>query len=460
MNYRVDRFGNGVAETTILPVTVILTVIVVGLILFLPRKYSVCALLAGSVVIPMGQAVGIGPFHFLVCRILILVGWIRFGSSLLGQGALKLNSLDRAFVFWAVSFTIAFTYLYGNLDSFVNRLGFLYNTFGTYFLFRCAVQDAVDADRLIRVLARVCAVIAVFMVAEQFTGKNSFSILGGVPQFTIIRDGGLRSQGPFEHAILAGTFGAVMLPLFIGLWQWDRSSRTTALLGIAASTAMTITSRSSTPVMVYAAGIVALCFWPFRRRMRLFRWGVLTTLVALHLVMKAPVWALIGRMDVIGVSSGYHRYMLVDQTIRHFSEWWLCGVKETAAWGWDLGDTANQYVETAITGGVFTLGLFITVLVLGFQRIGAARKLSVSDPYSERRLWMLGACLFANLVAFVGITYFDQTQVAWFALLAMISSITQIPQKCRGPGVQRCGNWSEQSVSVADVQSRCSALDV
>jgi hypothetical protein len=36
----------------------------------------------------------------------------------------------------------------------------------------------------------------------------------------------------------------------------------------------------------------------------------------------------------------------------------------------------------------------------------------------------LGASLFANVVAFFGISYFDQTIVAWYALLAMIYAAT------------------------------------
>ena len=43
--------------------------------------------------------------------------------------------------------------------------------------------------------------------------------------------------------------------------------------------------------------------------------------------MKAPVWALIQRIDIVGGSSGWHRYELIDQCIKHFSDWWLMGVK-------------------------------------------------------------------------------------------------------------------------------------
>jgi hypothetical protein len=38
-------------------------------------------------------------------------------------------------------------------------------------------------------------------------------------------------------------------------------------------------------------------------------------------------------------------------------------------------------------------------------------------------VWTIGAALFSNVVAYFGISYFDQTQIAWFVLLAIISAV-------------------------------------
>ena len=51
--------------------------------------------------------------------------------------------------------------------------------------------------------------------------------------------------------------------------------------------------------------------------------------------MKAPVWALIARVDLTGSSSSYQRYQLVDMTIRHFGAWWLIGTPDYVNWGSD-----------------------------------------------------------------------------------------------------------------------------
>ena len=45
-----------------------------------------------------------------------------------------------------------------------------------------------------------------------------------------------------------------------------------------------------------------------------------------------------------------------------------------------------------------------------------------SDRKQAWLLWCLGAALFAHVIAYFGIGYFDQMQFAWFALLASIST--------------------------------------
>jgi hypothetical protein len=116
--------------------------------------------------------------------------------------------------------------------------------------------------------------------------------------------------------------------------------------------------------------------------------------------------------------------MLVDQCIRHFSDWWLMGVKDTSVWGWDMWDTANQYVGTADNSGLLPFIFFIAIIVFGFKYIGKAWRGAAKSGNKNSALfaWALGAGLFANVVAFLGISYFDQSIVGWYALLAMISA--------------------------------------
>lgn len=423
MSDKLLRFGSG-GQTSLTPFTLLVLVAASVAIFTLPRKKMVIPLLFTSIFIPLSQQIAVAGLNFMVFRILLLVAWARiiFTGGLAGPEGEKfvLNSIDKAMICWALVGSVAFVALWGEFGAVIQRLGFLYNTFGFYFLFRILFRDEDDANRAVKVLAVICAVLALCMLNEKVTGRNLFSVFGAVPEFSYIREGKLRAQAGFAHPILAGTFGAILLPLFLGL-LWQNEFRWIAFLGIVSSAIVTITSASSTPLAAFIAGFGALFFmWPLRKHMRLIRWGILLTVIGLHLVMKAPVWALISRVDFVGGSSNDHRYQLVNQTILRFSEWWLVGTQHVSSWGFEMGDTSNTYVEAGVTGGIFSLILFIAIIVLSFKTVGIALKKFDGDRIAERRAWALGAALFANVVAYVGITYFDQTIIAWYVLLALI----------------------------------------
>jgi hypothetical protein len=441
------RFGGG-GGTELAPLAVLLVLSAILLILLLPRKYIIVPLFFCTFFIPLSQQLVIFGLHFMMFRIVIIFAWLRLiVTDYSSFSTFRLNVIDRVVIVWAVSNAVTFILLWGEWGAVVQRVGFLYNTFGLYFLFRllCHTEEAMDLT--VKVFATVCSVLAVCMLYEQFAGRNLFFVFGGVPQFSYLCEGRLRAQGAFAHPLLGGTFGATLFPLFIGLW-WQGKSRLTAALGVVSATIVTICSMSSTPIMAYAVGVVGFCLWPFRNGMRLIRWAVVLVLVGLHLVMKAPVWALIARIDFTGASSGYHRYQLVDQTITRFSEWWLWGTRSNGSWGWDLWDTSNMFVETALQGGLVTFVLFLAVIVYCFKQLGKARTLPDSDLDSQKWFWALGVALFSNVVAFLGVSYYDQTIVAWYVLLALISTATgaACAKPSAGPIVQHAPGIADSTI--------------
>ena len=414
------RFGGGASDTLLHPLVAIALALAIILILYLPRKYVIIPLLLSIFLIPRGQVVVLAGVHFTVARILILTAlgrWAASGrSSPLAGG---FSSIDRVFALWALCYLAVFSLQWMQSQALIKSLGDFLDAMGGYFALRFLIRDREDVERAIKLLALIAIILAPCMVNEQMTHRNIFGWLGGIPSSPAVRDGQIRSQGSFAVYITAGVFGASLVPLFIWLWTTG-SSRLLACLGIVAATAITLTSHSSTPALAYAGGIVGLCFWPFRSRMRTFRWGIALTLTALHLVMKAPVWSLIARVDLTGASSGYQRYMLIDTCIRHFWDWWLLGVKDYNNWGFDMWDLSNQYVAYAVTGGLATLAFFLAIISRGFGKLGTARKRVAGNLKHEWFLWCLCAALLAHVMAYFGIGYFDQMQFAWYALLAII----------------------------------------
>jgi hypothetical protein len=289
------------------------------------------------------------------------------------------------------------------------------------------IRDTEDIKRVVKTFAAIVGILGCTMLVERFRGLNVFGYLGGVPIISVIREGRIRGQGPFEHPLLAGSFAATLLPFFIWLWR-VKGAKLLSVVGIAGASAMVLSCESSTPLMTYLFVFVGIAFWPLRGKMSTVRWVVLVLLVALHLVMKAPVWFLIARMDIIAGNSGYHRAELIDTFIRHFRDWWLIGSNQQATWGFDMDDLCEQWVAEGEGGGLLTLSCFLLLITRGFSRIGKAREKIVGDRKREWFLWFIGVALFAHCVGFFGISYFDQTRFAWYALFGIISAAT-IPTK-------------------------------
>lgn len=422
------RFGGGASETVLHPAVLVAMLIAIALIFLLPRKYVIGPVLCMAFLVPLGQELLIGGLHFFVFRIILLTVAVRIVVSMFSdaEGAFggRLGTFDFIFLLWAFFRAMAGILVFSfNSSAMVYQAGFLLDAIGGYFVLRYLIRDEDDIYRTIRALAAISCVIAASMFVERFTQLNAFGLLGGVRAVPEVRNGSIRSQGPFQHEILAGTFGAILLPLFFLLWKSGRS-RILAILGAISSTIMVITSHSSTPVLAYGAGLLAICAWPLRRNLRLIRWGVVACLVALHMVMKAPVWFLIARVDIVGGSSGYHRARLVNDFIMHFRDWWLVGTTENSRWGFNMWDMCNQFVAEGQVGGLATFICFIAMICICFSRIGTARKAVAGDSKKEWFFWIFGAALFSNVVAFFGISYFDQTRFVWFALLAMIATAT------------------------------------
>ena len=376
----------------------------------------------------------VGPLHFTIFRILIFFGWVRIYSRREITG-IRLNTIDKILISWVVTSSLLYIILRGwSSEALIDRLGTSYNTIGIYFLIRALVWNLDDIIQAVKLLSLIIIPLAVFFIVEMKTGRNFFSVFGGVPELTGIRDGRLRCQGPFRHPILSGTFGATAMPLFVGLWAYSTQYRRLAAGAIVAATIIVIASASSGPLLAYLIAVVGFLFWTFRDRMRFFRWGLVLLLVALHIVMKAPVWFLIARIgDLIG-GGGWHRAALIDAAIRHFNEWWLMGTTYTANWmatglaiDPNSSDITNQFISEGVNGGLISMCLFIWLVVKCFKITGETARNEEALSRSEQfMIWSLGCTLLAHVASFFSVSYFDQIIIFWYLLIAMSATLLEL----------------------------------
>jgi hypothetical protein len=394
------------------------------LILIFPRRYAIVPLIIIICYMTLGENVLVNGLHFTLIRILALAGWLR----ILMRGEFrkfKMNSIDWLFIFWVISDVTCYMILWHDNAAFINRLGYAYNAIGFYFMFRVLIRDLDDIKRTYKIVAILIIPLGFFMLAEKITGHNAFAIFGGVDAITRIRDGSLRCQGPFAHPILAGSFGATLCPLFFALWWQGPRNRVIAVLGILSAVTITIASASSGPAFALMFGILGLIMWNWRQHLRKVRWAIVCTLIGLQVVMKAPVWFLLGRVSLFSGSTGFHRAYVIDHFINHFSEWWLIGEKNTSHWGAVMSDITNEYVFQGVEGGLLTLVFFIWIISRCFRGVGlTVRGMKDASFPDKMSVWVLGAALLTHAVNFISISYFDQNIVNWYMLLAMISTVS------------------------------------
>lgn len=107
------------------------------------------------------------------------------------------------------------------------------------------------------------------------------------------------------------------------------------------------------------------------------------------------------------------------------------GTDDTAGWMPytlavdNTADITNQYLVAGLRGGLLSMILFIIIIVRCFVKLGSARgKIAAESRRTEILLWAAGSVVFAHVVNFFSISYFDQMEVIWYMLVAIIAGVT------------------------------------
>lgn len=417
--------------TNIHPVAMVFMLIMAGVVIFSRSSRALLAVLLVCVFMPMMQRLVVAGLDFSMLRLILMLAWAR----VLVRGeyrGFQPTRIDWLFVLWTVSVSVIHVIRVGP-DGIVYRLGTSFDAFTVYFLFRLLVRRREQVYLLCRQLAWITIVLGCFMAYELATRINVFSIFGSAPLVSIIRDGRVRCQGPFSHPILVGTFGGVIVPIFIALFKGRQADRKLMVAAFLFATITVVASGSSGPVITWGVGLLGWGLWRIRRFMRPIFWSLLGMALLIHLIRDKPVWHLIGRLAEVTGGTGYHRYLLIDAFMTRFGEWALVGSSDTAHWGWGLQDITNQYVAEGVNGGLLTLVLFLLLLQASFSRLRrsreAAERLESPKSFWALFVWGFSVSLAAHCVSFISVSYFGQMQQFFFMFLAWIPAIGRVRRR-------------------------------
>lgn len=425
-------------QTTLHPIGFIAVLLLGIIMLVVPRRYALIPMLIMACFISPAQRIVIETLDFNLIRLMILFGWCRV--FIYGEvRGFKWKALDVVVVMWAVVATVVLTIREGTMDALIYRLGLSFDAIGMYLLFRILIRSWKDLEWLMIAAAVISVPVAAVFLIEQYTGRNMFAVLGGVPEITVIRDGRLRCRGPFSHPILAGCFWAAMIPLIGALWWHSRRIRWLAPIGIIASLLVINTTASDSPISALLAAIVAAAFFPLRGYMRWIQWGVAGFAIFLQIVMTNPIWHLMTRVQFVHGSTGWYRYKMIDGFVESFDLWWLMGTRSYIdIWSHGFDAITNQYVLEGLEGGLITFILFLAMIFLGFRGAGLIQKFSSKTKFHKITAWMIGASIFVHCVSFLAVSYFGQIIMIWYLVLAISASLS--PSSARLKAVRRSIN--------------------
>jgi len=408
------------------PLGFVLTLAFALAVFCLPRRTAAVGIVAAICYLTEAQPLEIVGFHFTSIRFVLLVGMIRVMSR--GELSwLRFNKVDRSLFTFGAAVLVISVVRHETLTDVIYQAGVLYNVSLSYIVFRCLLRSERDLREVLSKLAFVIIPFALLVLYESCTNRNFFAEMAGFSEIDLIRDGHIRAQGSFRSPITAGAFGATFAMLYASVLFAGPRTRF-ALVGFVASTVIVLCSHSSGPLLGLGLGLLALACWYARQHTSKIRWGIVAGLIGLNIVMKVPVWFLIGRIsDVVG-GGGYHRAYLIDQFVKHFGSWWLLGTSDTSDWmptqlEFGGSDLTNKFVSDGVNGGLIGLVLSVALVVICFKWIGLGLKANRGYTETEKLLWGLGATMVGTIGIFFSVTYFDQSYVVWYFLLACIAGI-------------------------------------
>ncbi|MFC1676099.1 hypothetical protein ACFL3G_03425 [Planctomycetota bacterium] len=410
----------------ILEPTIFATIFLAVLTLIIPGRFLLVPYVIAACFVPTDQRIIIMGLDFTVLRVLVLIGVLRI--FIRGEHIqISWHKFDQIIFAWLLCGAFVYVIQWMTLKAMINRAGFLFDALGLYWLFRQKIRSWADIKFAFSVLAFCIVLMAPLIALEFSTGRNPFVLMGRV--ITKQREERMRCQGAFPHSIMLGLFCATLVPAFLTLAMLNKK-KILYWLGAIAAVFIVIASASSTPIMVVAVVLVGMAFFKWRRYTAKAAWFVLVVLIALHMLMQAPIWHLLARVNIVEGSTGYHRYKLIDQAIEHFDEWALIGSRSTEHWGWGTGDITNQYILEGVRGGFIALMFFVSMLYIAFK-VSLESSLRTLTIQEQRISWCFFVMMLGHSVGFLGVSYFGQMTMLWFMMLIGIAFIFEAKLKAR-----------------------------
>ena len=380
------------------------------LMLSLPKRMVIVPIVFTLCFIPSAQRILVFGIDFQFLRIIGVVALLRIltGGDI---SKVRWRMIDLCVLIMAF-LPVLTTLVRGQADLMVPQLGLGGDLATMYLIGRVFLSDLKSWNIFLITSAVISIPVCLLFLLEKSTGRNLFSVFGGVPEITPIREGKLRAQGAFAHPIIAGVWWASMAPLFLSMAKMHVGRpprKILAYVAILMSVVIVICCASSTPIGSMAVGIILWFCYGWRKQLARARWVILCGALAIHFVSQSGLHGLIfTRITLVSGSTGHHRYRLVDAALDRIPEWFFFGTRGTYHWGWGLDDVTCEYVFYAIRGGIVGLSCLVLAIALAIRNGYSMSVVKEKNQTVRFMGWGIAAAVATHAVSFLGVTYFGQ----------------------------------------------------
>ena len=388
-----------------------------------PRKYLIWPVIVIACFISPAQRFAVLglDFHFLRAITLMLLVRILIFRDLKD---VRLGKADLA-LFGLVAMIVLGTLARGGINPAMTQAGKMIELFCLYFIGRALVRNLDDVRYMLLGVGLLAIPVGISFVVEQYTRYNFFSLFGGIPEMTVIRDGKLRSQGSFVHPITAGVFWASFAPMFMAqIFAKQRGLFYIWIgwMGFIMCCVCAFMTNSSTSIAGILIGLTGWCFYKFRNNLRMIFWITVAFVFVIHMASTRGFHGVIfTRVSFISASTGYHRYMLFEGLFNNVPKWFFVGTNNRM-FNRSFIDVTNQYIITALDGGFIALFLLLFLIVMAFKAVG--RALRTSEVRSDTLLiFGIGVAYLVTVISFTAVSAYGEGVIPLYLFLGIMISL-------------------------------------
>jgi hypothetical protein len=406
------------------------------LVLVLSPARALAIFIAAIVVYPDYLRISIGTIDVSVGRTVITMLLVRCVCDDAILRRFRWSRLDTLVTVSTALHVGIYCLTRASMAALENRAGFIMDTWFVYMAFRMAVTDKATWFSFVKYVCVVLVPLAILGMVESATHWQPYLSLKAFRPWNTPVEGGsagpmlrwgfARALGPFSHAIMFGACFVTFIPLVWALRHERGTWRRCTYYCVAVLFVGALSSMSSN---AWVMAIVML-FCLIMERMRHWVKPVLIVFVLgcafVQLASNRPFYhVLASKANVVG-GVWYQRAVLIDSAIRDFGEWCLLGYGgRDPGWAVQLSgghtDVNNEYILAGVEygmAGVVALGL---VLAAAFH--GLIRQFRQTEDKSLRSLyWSFGAFLVATMTVWLGVSYFGQVRLLFYAVLGALGA--------------------------------------